>query len=124
MVEAPKEVKEEVKQPVNVISASDVSVARPNDHENRMKVAEMMVRLETSVTYAKSGGFEWLEVDKDVLEHFCRGKMPSSGYYVYKGIKLCLAGQASDLARKENQDVHAIVFKEDAKKASVGSVKR
>jgi hypothetical protein len=105
------------------VETSENSLAlRPDlaNHEQRRRLAEMRMGLDGQIDYAKAGGFEWLEVEDAVLRSFCKGELPESGYFIYKDIRLCLTGQAEDLAKRDGMDIHAIVFKEEAKTMKVG----
>lgn len=78
--------------------------------EARLKVAAQLTELESAVVYARQAKIEWMEVEEDILKYFNRGKLPSVGYYIYKGVKLCLKDTAPDLARREGLSCHEILF--------------
>jgi hypothetical protein len=82
-------------------------------HQRQLSLAEMLLRLETQVQHAKLGGFQWLEVDRDVLLHFNKGQEPKAGYIIYKDVRLCLPGGAEEIIKREDLDVHSLVFKNE-----------
>lgn len=88
-------------------------MAPEKSQEEQAKEIEMfnkMKKLDFAVEYANSKKIDWLEVDQDVLEYFYKGPVHPVGYYIYKGIKLCLKGQAEGLAARDNLTCHEILF--------------
>ena len=81
----------------------------------------MLSALEAKVQLAKLGKFQWLEVDEEILKHFLQNKYPGPGYFIYKDIRLCLPGMAEEIADREDIDVHAVLFKDEAKTMSVST---
>jgi len=86
--------------------------------EKKKRDTELVISLEAEVERAKIMGADWLEVDEAVLRYFNKGNMPGAGYILYKGVKLCLAGAAEELARRDNLDVFNVVFKDEKMKVS------
>ena len=98
-----------------VVSISDVvgQAESAEAHAERMKIAEKIVQLDAAVAYAVATKAEWIEVDEAVLKHFYKGEIHPVGYYIYKNIKLCLAGKAESLAARDGLSCHEIVFPKD-----------
>lgn len=78
--------------------------------EEHLRVAAKLTQLETAIVYAQQAKIEWLEVEPEILKHFCRGQLPESGYYIYKNVKLCLEGKAEEIARQEGLSCHEVLF--------------
>ncbi len=85
-----------------------------HDHyAENLKLASEKQELETNVNYCVAAGIEWLEVSKELLTYFNKGKMPESVYYIYKNVKLVLEGTAEQIAQKEKMDCHQVLFKDE-----------
>jgi hypothetical protein len=104
-----------VKPGERVVSISDVvgKTETEDNYAERMKIAEKIVQLDAAVAYATATKAEWIEVDEAVLKHFYKGTIHPVGYYIYKNIKLCLAGKAEDLAKRDGLSCHEVVFPKD-----------
>jgi len=109
-----------------VVSISDVVGKQETkaSHEERMAIAEKIIQLDAAVAYAQATKSDWIEVDEAVLKHFYGGKIHPVGYYIYKNIRLCLAGQAEDLARRDGLNCHEIVFPKDEFSCGVRSARK
>ena len=83
----------EPRKPV-VVETRPVHKMSAEVHSERLKIAAEIQELETNVAYCKAAKIEWLEVSKELLTYFNKGTMPSSGYYFYKDVRLCLEGTA------------------------------
>jgi hypothetical protein len=90
-----------------------VAPTKEEIHQRQMGLAEMLTRLETQVQHAKLGGFQWLEVDRDVLIYMNKGSEPKPGYVIYKDIRLCLEGGADEIMKREGLDMHSLIFKNE-----------
>lgn len=66
---------------------------------------ETLQDLEWKVDAALKSGEEWVETSDDNIKYHCRGDVGSSGYFVYKGIKVCAFGRAQELAAKDGDPV-------------------
>jgi len=109
-----------------VVSISDVVGKQETEasHAERMKIAEKIIQLDAAVAYAKATKAEWIEVDEAVLKHFYKGVIHPVGYYIYKDIKLCLAGKAESLAQRDGLSCHEIVFPKDQFTCGVRSARK
>lgn len=121
-VDEATEVAEEVAQTVapKDVAVIDLekllTVATPSakQTEEHLKLAAKLTQLETAVIYATQAKIEWLEVEEDILKHFSGGKLPDAGYVIYKNIKMCLANQAEELAKRDALTCHQVMFPKDS----------
>lgn len=99
----------------NIIDVQQaVSRGEPVSHEVHLKVAAKLVELDAAIIYCHQAKIDWFEVDEDVLKYFCKGVLPGSGYFVYKGVKLCLPNTAESIAKRDGLDCNQIVFPTDS----------
>lgn len=98
--------------------------ATQEQSEAYLKLATKLTELESAIVYAQQSKVEWMEVEPEILTHFCHGEIPKSGYYIYKNIKLCLAGTADEIAKRDRLTCDQIIYpKEGYMKIGVRSAK-
>lgn len=52
---------------------------------------------EAAISLCKSEGIEWYETSKDVIDLYQPKGLGTSGFFIYKDIKVCEHGQAAKL---------------------------
>lgn len=87
--------------------------------DQQLKQASEMLWLNANIDKCHAAGIEWLEVPDSIIKMFCKGEIPETGYMIYKNVKLCLAGKAEDVARREKLTCHEVLFPGEAGKMQV-----
>ena len=82
-------------------------------HSEKLRLAGELVELESNAVYCAAAKIEWLEVSADILKHFCGGKIPDEGYFIYKNVRLCLPDTAEQIAKRDGMTCHEIMFKDE-----------
>lgn len=91
---------------------SVMKVTKPSEEQSRehQRIATKLVELESAIVYAQQAKVEWLEVEPEILKHFCKGELPKVGYFIYKNIKLCLEGTAEEIAKRDRLTCDQIIY--------------
>lgn len=101
-----------------------VAKPSPEQAEAYLRLATKLTELESAIVYCQQAKIEWMEVEPEILKHFCKGELPKAGYYIYRNIKLCLAGTAEEIAKRDRLTCDQIIYpKEGYMKIGVRSVK-
>lgn len=106
-VDVIQESQEQVIDLNKILKSGEISTG---DKEYKFWIGQKLAELDAAVAYASRVGAEWLEVEEPILKHFYGGTIHPVGYYIYKGVKLCLTGTADALAKRDNLTCNEILF--------------
>lgn len=96
---------------IDLEAVGQISVEKTEEH---LRLSAKLMQLETAAIYANQAKIDWLEVEEDILKHFCNGNIPEAGYFIYKNVKLCLKDTAQSLAKRDNLSCHEILFPKES----------
>lgn len=75
------------------------------ENANRVSLTERLIYLDHLVQKCKIEKIEHLEVEEDILAHFCGGKVPSTGDLMYKDIRL-VKGSMDEIRAREERNAY------------------
>ena len=66
-------------------------------------------------------GQEWVETTDEILNHYNKGGLGKSGYFIFQNIKVCGYGKSADIQKQEARQLGEILYGESEGKVLQGT---